>query len=354
MIENNIVNNFLSTYDNEENKSIEDKIVYIDPHRIREFGGADRKQRFSFSQEVVDEIVESAKVLGIQTPATVRVDPDNLADYEMISGRHRLRAALKLGIKLPCIIKDCDDIEASAIMAVTNQQREKKTVMEKAWTYRLAYEHIRRRQGERTDLTCAQNGHKANNENGGQSDHKLVEENGAQNGHRLERGKKSIEILAENSEDSKNTIKRLIRLTYLIEPLAQLINANKKKQFPMMAAVEVSYLTDKEQGHIQSIIEIEKMNLSVEAAKEIRRLSKEAKEEANAELTADEIYKIMKEDNKKETGEVKDKKKNLTFSIPSELVDLFPKKADTKAKREEILLKLLTKYAGELEELIEE
>ena len=341
MTENNIVNNFLSTYNNEEeDKSIEDKIVYIDPHRIREFGGADRKQRFSFSQEVVDEIVESAKVLGIQTPATVRVDPDNLADYEMISGRHRLRAALKLGIKLPCIIKDCDDIEASAIMAVTNQQREKKTVMEKAWTYRLAYEHIRRRPG-RPSENEAQNGRNSE------------EENKAQNGRNL-KGKESIEILAENSEDSRNTIKRLIRLTYLIEPLAQLINANKKKQFPMMAAVEVSYLTDKEQGHIQSIIDIEKMNLSVDAAKEIRRLSKEAKEEANAELTADEIYKIMKKDNEKETGEVKDKKKNLTFSIPSELVDLFPKKADTKAKREEILLKLLTKYAGELEELIEE
>lgn len=341
MTENNIVNNFLSIYDNEEDKSIiEDKIVYIDPHRIREFGGADRKQRFSFSQEVVDEIVESAKVLGIQTPATVRVDPDNLADYEMISGRHRLRAALKLGIKLPCIIKDCDDIEASAIMAVTNQQREKKTVMEKAWTYRLAYEHIRRRPG-RPSENEAQNGRNSE------------EENKAQNGRNL-KGKESIEILAENSEDSRNTIKRLIRLTYLIEPLAQLINANKKKQFPMMAAVEVSYLTDKEQGHIQSIIEIEKMNLSVDAAKEIRRLSKEAKEEANAELTADDIYKVMKEDNGKETGEVKDKKKNLTFSIPSELVDLFPKKADTKAKREEILLKLLTKYAGELEELIEE
>lgn len=341
MTENNIVNNFLSIYDNEEDKSIiEDKIVYIDPHRIREFGGADRKQRFSFSQEVVDEIVESAKVLGIQTPATVRVDPDNLADYEMISGRHRLRAALKLGIKLPCIIKDCDDIEASAIMAVTNQQREKKTVMEKAWTYRLAYEHIRRRPG-RPSENEAQNGR--NSEEG----------NKAQNGRNL-KGKESIEILAENSEDSRNTIKRLIRLTYLIEPLAQLINANKKKQFPMMAAVEVSYLTDKEQGHIQSIIEIEKMNLSVDAAKEIRRLSKEAKEEANAELTADDIYKVMKEDNEKESGEVKDKKKNLTFSIPSELADLFPKKADTKAKREEILLKLLTKYAGELEELIEE
>lgn len=340
MTENNIVNNFLSTYDNEEDKSIEDKIVYIDPHRIREFGGADRKQRFSFSQEVVDEIVESAKVLGIQTPATVRVDPDNLADYEMISGRHRLRAALKLGIKLPCIIKDCDDIEASAIMAVTNQQREKKTVMEKAWTYRLAYEHIRRRPG-RPSENEAQNGRNSE------------EENKAQNGRNL-KGKESIEILAENSEDSRNTIKRLIRLTYLIEPLAQLINANKKKQFPMMAAVEVSYLTDKEQGHIQSIIEIEKMNLSVDAAKEIRRLSKEAKEEANAELTADDIYKVMKEDNEKETGEVKDKKKNLTFSIPSELVDLFPKKADTKAKREELLLRLLTKYAGELEEMIEE
>lgn len=340
MTENNIVNSFLSTYDNEEDKSIEDKIVYIDPHRIREFGGADRKQRFSFSQEVVDEIVESAKVLGIQTPATVRVDPDNLADYEMISGRHRLRAALKLGIKLPCIIKDCDDIEASAIMAVTNQQREKKTVMEKAWTYRLAYEHIRRRPG-RPSENEAQNGR--NSEEG----------NKAQNGRNL-KGKESIEILAENSEDSRNTIKRLIRLTYLIEPLAQLINANKKKQFPMMAAVEVSYLTDKEQGHIQSIIEIEKMNLSVDAAKEIRRLSKEAKEEANAELTADDIYKVMKEDNEKESGEVKDKKKNLTFSIPSELAELFPKKADTKAKREEILLKLLTKYAGELEELIEE
>lgn len=341
MTENNIVNNFLSTYNNEEeDKSIEDKIVYIDPHRIREFGGADRKQRFSFSQEVVDEIVESAKVLGIQTPATVRVDPDNLADYEMISGRHRLRAALKLGIKLPCIIKDCDDIEASAIMAVTNQQREKKTVMEKAWTYRLAYEHIRRRPG-RPSENEAQNGR--NSEEG----------NKAQNGRNL-KGKESIEILAENSEDSRNTIKRLIRLTYLIEPLAQLINANKKKQFPMMAAVEVSYLTDKEQGHIQSIIEIEKMNLSVDAAKEIRRLSKEAKEEANAELTADDIYKVMKEDNEKESGEVKDKKKNLTFSIPSELAELFPKKADTKAKREEILLKLLTKYAGELEELIEE
>lgn len=343
MTENNIVNNFLSIYDNEEDKSIiEDKIVYIDPHRIREFGGADRKQRFSFSQEVVDEIVESAKILGIRTPATVRVDPDNLADYEMISGRHRLRAAMKLGIKLPCIIIDCDDIEASAIMAATNRQREKITTMEKAWTYRLEYEQMRRRQGERTDLTNSQNGNKSEE----------IETN-SQNGNKL-KNKTSIDILAEGSAESKNTILRLIRLTYLIEPLAQLINANKKKQFPMMAAVEVSYLTDKEQGHIQSIIEIEKMNLSVDAAKEIRRLSKEAKEEANAELTADDIYKVMKEDNGKETGEVKDKKKNLTFSIPSELVALFPKKADTKAKREEILLKLLTKYADELEELIEE
>lgn len=342
MTENNIVNNFLSIYDNEEDKSIiEDKIVYIDPHRIREFGGADRKQRFSFSQEVVDEIVESAKVLGIQTPATVRVDPDNLADYEMISGRHRLRAALKLGIKLPCIIKDCDDIEASAIMAVTNQQREKKTVMEKAWTYRLAYEHIRRRPGRPTEN---------NSQNGNNLE---PSENNSQNGNNL-KNKTSIELLAESSDESKNTILRLIRLTYLIEPLAQMIDTNKKKQFPMMAAVEVSYLTDKEQGHVQSIIDIEKVNLSVDAAKTIRKLSKEAKEEANAELTADDIYKVMKEDNEKESGEVKDKKKNLTFSIPSELAELFPKKADTKAKREEILLKLLTKYAGELEELIEE
>lgn len=120
------------------------------------------------------------------------------------------------------------------------------------------------------------------------------------------------------------------------------------------AAEEVSYLTDKEQGHVQSIMEIEKVNLSVDAAKEIRRLSKEAKEEANAELTAEEIYKVMKQDSEKENeeAEAKSKKKNLTFSIPSEMINLFPPSADTKAKREELLLKLLTKYASELESIL--
>ena len=295
------------------------EIVEIEPKEIREYGGENRQQIFSYSEERVQEIADSAKIIGILDPAIVRPDPDKVAKYELLAGRHRRKAAEILGIKLPCIIRDCDDLEASVIMASSNRQREARTIMEKAWTYRFEYELLKR-QGERNDLA--------------ESDNKW-----------------SIDILAENADESKKTIQRLIRLTYLIQQLCEYVE-NNDKRLPRMAAVELSYLPSDEQSICWCLIALNNKTISVEKAKEIRTFFEHLDYDWKQVLGEVTITNLLID--KFFWEEDKLRKKKISISISDDIAALFPECADTKAKREHIISELLIRHKDELIDLLPE
>ena len=313
-----------------ENGIDKNQIVYLPWHLIREVNEKDSiHQRFSFNEDKIPEIAESIRTVGITTPLIVRKDPDGLVDYQILSGRHRwyavkyLRDEYGIELNLPCIIRNVDDIEAEAIMAASNRQREEITTMEKAWMYRSEYD-LMKKQGRRIDLTSSQFGKK------------------------LEGGN-AIDELAAKSDDSKNTIKRLIRLTYLIPHLTEYIEKNQKKRLPLGAAADISYLNPTEQDHVLAMLHIHKYNATLEIAKNLKEASKQKSEE-NTQLTTDDVKKIFEAGG---AGKKDDSNKKVSFSFSRNVIEYFPASIDSRAKREMLLEKLLELHKDELEELAE-
>lgn len=195
--------------------------------------------------ESMDELVESIKESGVLSPIIARPHKDG--GYEILSGHRRAKACEIAGIKnVPVIVKNLDDDTAAILLVDSNLQREHILPSEKAYAYRLKLEAMKR-QGERTDLTCDQIGHKLQN-------------------------KKSVELIAENSPDSRNQIQRYIRLTELIDPLLDMVD---EKKLPLNAAVELSYLGSKSQSEVVKSIERNEITPSIEQASKIRRYAED-------------------------------------------------------------------------------
>ena len=205
-----------------------------------------------------DEFVASIKSHGILTPITVRpIDEDS---YEILAGHNRVRGAKEAGlIEVPSIIKNVDDVEASIIIADTNLQREEVTDLEKGWAYRNIFEAISR-QGERSDLTLGQSDPKSENDTErtlGQKDPKL----------------RSSEIIAEKYGVGEKTVRRKIRLTYLIYPL---YTCYEEKLITQDIAEQLSYLRSNEQALIEGLLH-EGMEIDADIAKAIRSESEKRK-----------------------------------------------------------------------------
>lgn len=250
-----------------------EKVVLVPLSEIRDFGGDYGKNRFHIRKDKVEEIAESIRISGILTPVILRPDKSGQAKYECIAGHTRRAAAVLAEMsEIPAIIRDCDDEAAQEIMAATNHQREDLLPSEKAWLYRIQYDSMKRKAGRK--------------KNGGQVDHQNQEENGGQVGHQ----KKAIDLLAEKSEDSRKQIQRYIRLSYLCEFL---LNKVDEKKLAVNAAVDLSYLTEKEQTHVDSCITADRCKVSIEQAKELKAKSEQANGEGR-ELTVDEIRKILR------------------------------------------------------------
>lgn len=317
---------------NNDNNNDKNQIVYIPWGLIREVNKKDSiSQRFSFNEDKIPEIAESIKAVGITTPLIVRKDPLELVDYQILSGRHRwyavkyLRDEYGIELNLPCIIRDVDDVEAEAIMAASNRQREEITTMEKAWMYRAEYELMKKKAG------------------------RPISENYSQVGNNL-KGTTSIDELAAKSDDSKNTILRLIRLTYLIPHLTEYIEKNQKKRLPLGAAADISYLNPTEQDHVLAMLHIHKYNATLEIAKNLKEASKQKSEE-NTQLTTDDVKNIFEAGG---AGKKDASSKKVSFSFNRNIIDYFPTSIDSRAKREMLLEKLLELHKDELEELAEE
>jgi ParB family chromosome partitioning protein len=162
---------------------------------------------------------------------------------------------------MPAIIRKIDDDQAVISMVDSNLQRETLLPSERAFAYKMKLEAMKR-QGKRSDLTCAQLGHKLS-------------------------GIKSRDILAEQVGESRNQIQRYIRLTELIPPLLDKVD---DKKIAFNTAVELSYLKQDEQAALLNFIQDGAVPTLFQAQR-LKQFSREDK------LNADTMEAILSESN---------------------------------------------------------
>ena len=200
------------------------------------------------NNEEMQQMIESIRKVGAITPALARPLPDG--GYELISGHRRLAACQVLGIEtMPVIVRELSDDEAVIAMVDANLQRETILPSEKAFAYKMKLDAIKH-QG----VTSAQVGQNFE-------------------------GRFSVEILAEQVNESRMQIQRYIRLTNLIPPLMEAVDAGKLKFVP--AADYISHLTEKEQTYLQFLMERDEVSPSVDQAQRLKQISAEGKLENN-------------------------------------------------------------------------
>lgn len=232
--------------ESEEQKNLinnKQEITMIDINLLDEFNN----HIFSaISQNKFEELKESVARSGVLSPIIVRKKQDR---YEIISGHNRTRCCKELGIKeIPAIIKDYDDDMAELIMIETNlAQRENILPCEKGLAYKKRLEILKKIRKE--------NGAKTSNDND------LLETTP------MEQEEYSVEKLANESEDSRATIQRLIRLTELNNDLKNKVNNDV---IGIRAGVELSYIKPEEQIIVNDIIDENNLKITTAQAQKLR------------------------------------------------------------------------------------
>ena len=211
------------------------------------------------------DTADSIREYGVLVPAIARPRPDG--GYELIAGHRRKRGCELAGLKtMPVIVRELDDDAAIIIMIDSNIQRENILPSERAFAYQMKLEALKH-QGLRSDLTSCQLGTKL----------------------------RADEKLAQSSNESARTVQRFIRLTNLIPALLDMVD-NKKIAFN--PAVELSYLTQEEQGKLVDTMDSEQATPSLSQAQRLKKFSQEGK------LTEESMLAIMSEEKKPEIGKV--------------------------------------------------
>ena len=212
------------------------------------------RQPYSVDRPSADlvRLMDSIERTGIAEPLIVR--PRSGGGYEIISGHRRDYCAKVVGLDTrPVIVRNYSDEDADILVVDYNINRENLLPSEKAKAYKLKLDAMKR-QGARTDLTSLQSGEKLNR-------------------------RTSVKVLAEQAEDNVTAIQRYIRLTNLIPPLMEAVDAGKLKFVP--AADYISRLTEKEQTYLQFLMERDEVSPSVDQAQRLKQISAEGKLENN-------------------------------------------------------------------------
>ena len=298
----------------EKRKALDDGKMYVEI-KLDSLTASPMNHFRKLDGENWEEFLASIKAHGILNPITVR--PIARDKYEILAGHNRVRAAKEAGLEtIPANIKDVDDVEASIIIADTNLQRETVTDLEKGWAYRNIFEAISR-QGERTDLTSGQSDQKLKTDTYGQKDQKLA-------------NKTSSEIIAEKYGVGEKTVRRKIRLTYLLPPIYGLY---EQKKLTQEMAEQISYLRSSEQALLDGLITMAKMEFTVDQLKAIRKASE------SSEKALDDIAIMDASGNGKPEYEMQKKEaRPKKYKIDE---DLFPQDLK-KGMREDYLIKVLT------------
>ncbi len=208
------------------------------------------------------QLVESIKERGVITPATIRQKEDGR--YELISGHRRKRACELAGFDtLRCEVVDLNRDEATILMVESNYQRSQILPSEKAFAYKMRLEAMKR-QGQRTDLTSTP----------------LVEKLSGKNA-------LSVTQIGEQVGESREQVRRYIRLTNLVPELLEFVDEGKIKMRP---AVELSYLDEDCQRDIVDEIDLNDCTPSHDQTIRMRKFFDEGK------LTPEAISAIMSEE----------------------------------------------------------
>ena len=252
-------------------------------------------------QETVDSIMQ----FGVLNPTIIR--PDSEGGYEMVAGHRRLHASGLAGKDtIPAIVRNLTDDEAVILLVDTNLQRENISPMERAQAYKMKMEALKH-QGQRTDLTSTQVGRKL----------------------------ETAEVIAQEAGDSKNQVRRYIRLTELTPELLDMVDSGQIKFNP---AVELSYLAKEEQKDFLEAMDYAQAAPSLSQAQRIKKLA----QEGNCTLEA--MCEIMNEMKKDEMDKV-----TLKTSV---LRKYFPK-SYTNKQMEDKIIQLLEQWQKKREKSME-
>ena len=244
----------------------------------------------------MSDTVESVKQYGVLSPLFARPRPKG--GYEIISGHRRQHAAELAGLEtLPVIVRQMDDDAAIILMVDSNLQREHILPSERAFAYKMKLDAIKN-QGTRSDLTSTQVVSKL----------------------------RSNEKLGAENNQSRETVRRFIRLTNLIPELLDMVD-NKTVSFN--PAVELSYLSPEQQQEVIRAMDDTQNFPSVSQAKRIKKLAQDGT------FTTETVVAIMGEEKKSELDTVTIKNDTLRKYFP---------RSYTPKQMEDTIIKLLEQW----------
>lgn len=247
--------------------------------------------------EEMDALAESIKMHGVVSPIIVRPLENTADEYEIISGHRRVMASRKAGIsEVPALVVFLDRDAAAIVLVDSNLHREYILPSEKAFAYKMKLEAMKH-QGWRSDLTSDQLGGKL----------------------------ETADLVGAETGDSKNQVRRYIRLTNLIPEILQYVDEGRISFTP---AVELSYLNEQEQYDLLEQMELNDCTPSLSQACRFKKISQEQG------LTPEVIATVMSEEkaNQREM-----------FKVPMERIRKFVPNANAK-QTEDFVLKACEHY----------
>ena len=291
------VDDLFSTQESRDEAKLE-RVINLPPGEISDFPNHPYKVRMD---EEMQQMAESVKEHGVLVPALVREKPGG--GYEMVAGHRRKRAAELAELpEIPCIVRNLTDDEAIIVMVDSNLQREKILPSEKAFAYKMRLEAMERKQGQRNDLTSANDLQK------------------------LAKRQTSRDKVAEKAGKSHETIRLYIRLTYLLPEILDMVDDGK---IALRPAVELSYLVEQEQHFLLDTMFSEDCTPSHAQAIKMRKFSQEGK------LNPDVILSIMQEEKPNQKEQIK---------IPKERISRYFAPGTPAQKIEDTIIKALDLY----------
>lgn len=266
-------------------------LSYVNPEGIVPFENNPFEVR---DDEEMKSLIESIREYGILTPLIVSRQGRRGDVIQLVSGHRRLYAAKELGLQVvPVSYVTMTPAEIEIAVVDSNLQREHILPSEKAKAYKMKLDAIKH-QGK-TSVPMAQ--------------------------------KLSVEVVGESAGESKDQVRRYIRLNYLIPELLTMVD---EERIAFRPAVELSYLTEDEQKWLLETIETEEATPSLSQAQEMKNLSQAGM------LDMDQIFSIM----------VKPKaNQKEVIKIKVEVVDKYLKGCTTPKEREDFLLKACEYYS---------
>ena len=304
----------LFSTEEERQEANSEKVMTIPIDKITDF----KEHPFHVTMdEDMAKLIDSIKENDMLMPALVRPKKDG--SYEMISGHRRKFALSQLGRKeMNVIIRDLDDDQATILMVDSNIQRENIYPSERGYAYKMRLEAMKH-QGKRVDINVDDVPVEYSKSTSTQVEQKS-------------KNKYSVELLGEQLGLDRNQIRRFIRLTYLIEPLQEMVDGRHENEIKIAfnPAVELSYLTESEQYDLANAIIENQRTPSLAQCQEFKRLSHDG------ELTSEFIEDTLSE-------EKPNQREKLSFQM-KEIDKYFPKDF-TPGKKKDLMIHLLENWA---------